>query len=305
MLIVITQLMPSGIVGLIKKKCKEVDYNRHIRGVKVDPEQVDYSKYVAHRSDTTQDVLVVNGLTRQFGGLTAVKDLDMTVRRGTIHTLIGPNGARKTTAVNCITGFDMPTGGQVWFNGRDVTRTPNYQRVKQGMSRTYQHVRMFSTLSVIDNVASGARLDKHYGLLDSIFQTPKKRRLDKETYLEALECLELPGIADKADAMPDDMSSGQQKLMEIGRALMTKPELLLLDEPSLGLAPIIVADVMALLKEIKETGVTIVLVEQMANAALKISDRAYVLETGHIILSGDAETIRNDPMVIKAYLGSI
>lgn len=233
MLIVITQLMPSGIVGLIKKKCKEVDYNRHIRGVKVDPEQVDYSKYVAHRSDTTQDVLVVNGLTRQFGGLTAVKDLDMTVRRGTIHTLIGPNGAGKTTAVNCITGFDMPTGGQVWFNGRDVTRTPNYQRVKQGMSRTYQHVRMFSTLSVIDNVASGARLDKHYGLLDSIFQTPKKRRLDKET------------------------------------------------------------------------GVTIVLVEQMANAALKISDRAYVLETGHIILSGDAETIRNDPMVIKAYLGSI
>ena len=303
MLIVITQLMPSGIVGLVKKKFKEIDYNRYIRVVKVDPEQVDYSKYVAHRANAAEDVLVVKNLTRQFGGLTAVKDLNMTVKRGTIHALIGPNGAGKTTAVNNITGFDTPTSGEVWFNGEEVTHMPNYERVKKGMSRTYQHVRMFRTLSVIDNVASGARLDKHYGLLDSIFQTRKKHRLDRETYVEALECLELLGIAGKANDKPDDMSSGQQKLMEIGRALIAKPDLLLLDEPCAGLTESETAQFAEMMKRIRSTGISILLIEHHMNLVMDVSDWITVIDHGQKIAEGKPQDVANDAIVRTAYLG--
>lgn len=303
MLIVVTQLMPNGIVGIVKKRFKQVDNNRYICGLTVDKANVDYSKYVSHRENAAQDVLVVKGMTRRFGGLTAVGDLSMTVKRGTIHALIGPNGAGKSTTVNNITGFDTPDDGEVWFNGENVTGVPNYQLVKKGMSRTYQHVRMFRTMSVIDNVASGARLDKHYGLLSAIFQTPKKHRLDKETYAEALECLELLGIADKANDRPDDMSSGQQKLMEIGRALIAKPDLLLLDEPCAGLTESETVQFAEMMKKIRSTGISILLIEHHMNLVMDVSDWITVIDHGQKIAEGTPQEVAKSPTVRTAYLG--
>lgn len=303
MLITITQLMPGGVVGLIKRRFKQVDNNRYIRRVTVDVNKVDYSKYVAHREGAIEDVLVVKGLTRKFGGLTAVNNLDMTVKRGTIHALIGPNGAGKTTAVNSITGYDTPDSGEVWFNGSNITGLPNYKLVKKGISRTYQHVRMFRTLSVIDNVASGALLDKRYGLLTSLLQTPKKHRLDRETYIEALECLELLGIAEKVNDKPDDMSAGQQKLMEIGRALIAKPDLLILDEACAGLTESEVAQFAEMMKKIRNTGISILLIEHHMNLVMNVSDWITVIDHGLKIAEGKPEDVAKSPVVRTAYLG--
>lgn len=302
MLIVITQAMPSGIVGIIKSHFKEIDNNRYIRGLPQNTD-IDFSKYVLKRENAAEDVLEVKGLTKKFGGLTALGDLDLTVKRGTIHALIGPNGAGKSTCINNITGNDTPTSGEVWFNGEKVTGMPAYLLVKKGMSRTYQHVRMFRTLSVIDNVASGARLDKHYSLFDALFNTPKKRRLDRAAYVEAQECLELLGIGDKANESPDSMSAGQQKLMEIGRALIAKPDLLLLDEPCAGLTESETAQFADMMKRIRSTGISILLIEHHMSLVMEVSDWITVIDHGQKIAEGRPDQVSADPVVRTAYLG--
>lgn len=302
MLIIITQVMPKGIAGIIKDRFREIENNRYIRGMDINPD-IDFTKYAAAREGAAKDVLVVRGLTKQFGGLTAVGNLDLTVKRGTIHALIGPNGAGKSTAVNSITGIDKPTSGEVWFNGQNITGMQTYALVQKGMARTYQHVRMFGSLSVIDNVATGARLDKHYGLLHALLQTRKKRRLDREAYLAAQECLELLGIGDKSNDPPDSMSAGQQKLMEIGRALIAKPDLLLLDEPCAGLTESETEQFARLMKKIRNTGISILLIEHHMNLVMNVSDWITVIDHGIKIAEGTPEKVSQDPAVRTAYLG--
>ena len=302
MLIVITQAMPKGIVGIIKDRFHQVEDNRYIR--KMDPDkEIDFSKYVGKRRSDCKDVLAVKHLTKRFGGLTAVGDLNLTVERGTIHALIGPNGAGKTTCVNNITGLDKPTSGEIWFNGENVTGLQAYRLVEKGMTRTYQHVRMFGSISVIDNVVSGARLDKFYGLVHALFQTGKKRRLDREAYVEAQECLQLLGIGDKSNDAPDSMSAGQQKLMEIGRALIAKPDLLLLDEPCAGLTESETVQFADMMKKIRSTGISILLIEHHMNLVMEVSDWITVIDHGIKIAEGKPEQVSKDPVVRAAYLG--
>lgn len=302
MLIVITQVMPKGIVGIIRDRFHEVDNNRDIR--KMNPAaEIDFEKYAVTRQNAGKDVLVVKGLTKQFGGLTAVGNLDLAVERGTIHALIGPNGAGKSTCVNNITGLDRPTSGEVWFNGENVTGVQAYGLVKKGMTRTYQHVRMFASMSVIDNVVSGARLDKFYGLFHALFQTGKKRRLDREAYIEAQECLQLLGIGDKSNDAPDSMSAGQQKLMEIGRALIAKPDLLLLDEPCAGLTESETEQFAEMMKKIRSTGISILLIEHHMNLVMDVSDWITVIDHGMKIAEGKPEQVSSNPAVRTAYLG--
>ena len=302
MLIIITQLMPKGIVGIIKDKFREIENNKYIREMDPDAE-IDFSKYAIKNESASEDVLVVKGLTKQYEGLTAVSSLDLTVKRGTIHALIGPNGAGKSTCINNIAGIERPTSGEVWFNGENVTGLETYDLVKKGMTRTYQHVRLFNSMSVIDNVATGARLDKYYGLFHALFQTRKQRRLDSEAYIEAQECLQLLGIGDKSNAEPDSMSAGQQKLMEIGRALIAKPDLLLLDEPCAGLTESETEQFAVMMKKIRNTGISILLIEHHMNLVMNVSDWITVIDHGVKIAEGRPEAVSKEPVVRKAYLG--
>jgi branched-chain amino acid transport system ATP-binding protein len=224
-----------------------------------------------------------------YGKTEVIHGISFDVKPGEIVTIIGANGAGKSTTLNTIVGIQRASRGSIIYKGTDISKTKPQHLVKMGMRLVPEGRQIFPIHTVEENLLLGA------------YSEP-----DKNKVAERMEAMynRFPRLKERYKQWAGTLSGGEQQMLAIGRALMTQPELLLLDEPSLGLAPIIVADVLELLKEISETGVTILLVEQMANSALKISDRAYVLETGRIILSGDSETVRNDPKVIKAYLGS-
>ena len=235
-------------------------------------------------------MLQVNDMYFSYGKTEVIHGISFEVKAGEIVTLIGANGAGKSTTLNTVCGLQHPSRGAILYKGQDISKVSAQNLVRMGMRLVPEGRQIFPTHTVEDNLLLGAYTEKSKASVRASMEEMFDR---------------FPRLRERRKQLGGTLSGGEQQMLAIARALMTKPDLLLLDEPSLGLAPIIVADVMELLKEIKESGVTILLVEQMANAALKISDRAYVLETGHIILSGDAETVRSDPMVIKAYLGSI
>lgn len=234
-------------------------------------------------------MLQVKDLHCSYGKTEVIHGISFDVKQGEIVTLIGANGAGKSTTLNTLCGLQRATQGSIVYKGKDITKTNPQQLVKMGLRLVPEGRQIFPWHTVEENLLLGAyaETDKHKigERLNQMYQR-------------------FPRLKERSRQFGGTLSGGEQQMLAIARALMTQPELLLLDEPSLGLAPIIVADVMALLQEIRAAGVTILLVEQMANAALKISDRAFVIETGHIILSGSSEEVRTDPKVIKAYLGS-
>ncbi|HWQ77615.1 MAG TPA: branched-chain amino acid ABC transporter ATP-binding protein/permease, partial [Anaerovoracaceae bacterium] len=270
LLIVLTQILPGGIVGRVKRHFREIEDNRDIDEVGDRP-PVSFEKYRVD-ADGPENILEVKNLTRRFGGLTAVGNLDLTVKRGTVHSLIGPNGAGKTTTVNMITGIDKPTEGSVAFNGEDITGMEPFLSVKRGIARTYQHVRLFKDMRVIDNVAMGGRIYYTYTLADAIFHSRKKRKEEKETYLEAYDCLNLIGLGEKSNFDPGSLSAGQQKLLEIARALCEKPRLMVLDEPCAGLNETEVAELSEIIKKIKDVGITVLMIEHHMSIVMGISD---------------------------------
>ena len=302
MLIVLVQVMPRGIVGNIKAKFAELEYN--LINETIDQEKkLDFSTYGNYDEDGPEDILVVEGLTKQYGGLTAVGDLSFTVKKGSIHALIGPNGAGKTTTVNNMTGIEMPTSGKVYLNGQLITGKKPYEIAHLGISRTYQHVRLIKSLSVLDNVVMGTRLARNYGLFSAIFHSKKLREVDHENYVEAQECLNLIGLGDKANEMPQNLSAGQQKLLEICRALVVKPKLLILDEPCAGLTESETEQFSVIMQKIKETGISILFIEHHMSIVMGVSDMITVIDHGIKIAEGVPKDIAADPVVRKAYLG--
>ena len=302
MLIVLVQALPKGIVGNIKRLFAELEYN--LIGEKLDKNaEPDFSKYRSGSTDDHEDILVVEGLTKRYGGLTAVGDLSFTVKKGSIHALIGPNGAGKTTAVNNMTGIELPTSGKVYLNGQLITGKKSHEIAHLGISRTYQHVRLINSLSVLDNVAAGTRLARSYGLGTAIFHTKKLRQIDEANYIEAQECLNLIGLGDKANELPQNLSSGQQKLLEICRALVVKPSLLILDEPCAGLTESETEQFSVIMKKIKETGISILFIEHHMSIVMGVSDMITVIDHGVKIAEGPPAEIAENPLVRKAYLG--
>ena len=294
--------MPKGIIGYVKARFAELEYN--LIGEKMSGDkEIDFAKYGNHDQDGPEDILVVEGLTRQYGGLTAVGDLSFKVKKGSIHALIGPNGAGKTTTVNNMTGIDMPTSGKVYLNGTLITGKKSHEIAHLGISRTYQHVRLIKSLSVLDNVVMGTRLARSYGLFDAIFHSKKLKKIDRENYMEAQECLELIGLGDKANEMPQNLSSGQQKLLEICRALVVKPKLLILDEPCAGLTESETEQFSVIMKKIKETGISILFIEHHMSIVMGVSDMITVIDHGVKIAEGVPKDIAENPVVRKAYLG--
>jgi len=238
-------------------------------------------------------VLVVKNLGKQFGGLTAVDDLSFSVREGEILGFIGPNGAGKSTTFNCVTGTYAPTSGTVWYKGDDVTGVPAYEMVKRGMARTFQSFRPLRDRTVVDNVKLGL-------VPDRLFSTAGLRG---ETRQRAVTLCERVGLGDRLEQTPDELPHAGMLRLELGRALATEPDLLLIDEPFAGLSGNEVADISGLLTELRDEGVTLVVIDHNMRGLLKLIDRAIVINFGEKLAEGTPEEIRNDPDVRRAYLG--
>jgi branched-chain amino acid transport system permease protein len=301
LLIVLTQVMPGGIVGKVKNRFRSMEDNRHIENVGDRP-PISFDKYMVD-ADGPENILEVKNLTRRFGGLTAVGNFEIKVKRGTVHSLIGPNGAGKTTTVNMITGIDKPTEGSITLNGEDITGMEPFVSVNRGIARTYQHVRLFKDLRVIDNVAMGGRIYLTYSMADAIFHSRKKKKEEKEAYLEAYDCLKLIGLSDKSNYDPASLSSGQQKLLEIARALCEKPKLMILDEPCAGLNETEIAELSEIIKKIRNVGITVLMIEHHMSIVMGISDYITVIDYGKKIAEGTPAEVSVNPTVRKAYLG--
>ena len=233
-------------------------------------------------------LLEVNDLEVYYGVIRALKGISFQVNEGEIVSLIGANGAGKTTMMQSVVGIIPKRSGTVIFDGQDITKTPCHKIVKLGMTQVPEGRRIFQELSVYDNLLMGAYTVK-----------------DQQQFKEDLEAAfaRFPRLAERRKQIAGTLSGGEQQMLAMSRALMTRPKLLMLDEPSMGLAPILVDQIFEIIKELNEAGTTILLVEQNASKALEISDRAYVLETGCVTLSGTGKELANSPEVQKAYLG--
>ena len=233
------------------------------------------------------DLLKIKNLSFSYGQILALKDINIEVKKGEIVALIGANGAGKTTLLKVLSAIEMHKIGNIIFKGEDISKTNSVVRVKKGIAQVPEGRGLFNILSIEDNLLMGAYL-----------------RDDKEIENDIEFIYELfPVLREKKDHYAGTLSGGQQQMLALGRALMSRPELLLLDEPSMGLAPIIVDDIFEVIENLRKKGTTIFLVEQNAYLALEISDRAYVLENGEIVMSGNSSELIDDKKVKEAYLG--
>jgi len=253
-------------------------------------------------------LLSVSKLTKTFGGLTAVSDVDIEINRGELVGLIGPNGAGKTTVFNLLTGIYPPTSGQIILDRDGKTRQLGGLRPdmisKAGIARTFQNIRLFKELSVLDNVRIAMHQNIHYGLLSGFLHLPSYIREEKRVREESLALLDIFNLASKQEEAASNLPYGEQRRLEIVRALATKPELLLLDEPAAGMNPAETAQLTSTIAQLREQfGLTILLIEHDMSVVMTICERIYVMDYGKLIAHGTPEEIKANPRVIEAYLG--
>ncbi len=250
------------------------------------------------------NLLKAEKVSKVFGGLKAVSNFDMHIDKGELIGLIGPNGAGKTTAFNLLTGVYQPTTGAIEFDGKSVIGLKPFQITQGGIARTFQNIRLFSELSVLDNVKIAYHSHVEYGLVEAVLRVGRYFREEDEIEQKAIDFLKIFKLEHKKDEIAKNLPYGEQRRLEIARALAAKPKLLLLDEPAAGMNPQETQALMEMISWIrKEFGLTILLIEHDMNLVMGICERIYVLEYGSIIAHGTPNEIKNNPQVIKAYLG--
>jgi branched-chain amino acid transport system ATP-binding protein len=248
-------------------------------------------------------MLSLQGVTRRFGGLIAVDAIDLGVAPGGVTAVIGPNGAGKTTLFNMISGFQTPNAGRIVFAGRDITGHPPEAIAAAGLVRTFQLVQLFGNLSVLENIKVGCHLHTAGGLWSALLRTSRMRQAEREVEAQARELLDFVGLDASADAEASALPYGQQRLLEIARALAARPSLLLLDEPAAGLSPDETKRLSAAIRSIAERGTTVLLIEHDMQLVMNTADTVAVLDFGRKIAEGTPAAVRMNPAVVDAYLG--
>jgi len=249
------------------------------------------------------NLLEVQYLNKRFGGLQAVGDVSFAVRQGSIKALIGPNGAGKTTLFNILSGMLAPDSGTIRFSNADIQGLQPYQVAAKGMSRTFQHTRLFTHMTALENMMIGRHIHSKAGFFAGMLSLPWTRKEEKAVRERCIEIMVFLGMADFADTEATSLAYGQQRILELGRALACDPKLLLLDEPAAGLNMRETAEMAKLISRIRDTGVTVLLVEHDMSLVMKISDEIAVLSYGQKIADDNPLAIQKNPEVIKVYLG--
>ncbi|WP_019142801.1 ABC transporter ATP-binding protein [Noviherbaspirillum massiliense] len=248
-------------------------------------------------------MLKIESLTKQFGGLTAVRDVSVSFEKGKINAIIGPNGAGKTTFFNLISGVFLPSSGRITFNGQDVTKLRADEMARLGVSRTFQTTSLFDRATVLDNLIVGHRLRTRSGLLDVLLGTPRLKEEERVCREKAREALDFVGLSHVANRLAGDISQEERKRVAFALALATEPTLVLLDEPAGGVNPEETVGLSKLIRKMVDTGLTVCLIEHKMNMIMNLADKIMVLNYGEKIAEGTPDEIRANPDVIDAYLG--
>ncbi len=296
LLIAAVYAFPTGIIGITRKKFHFL--------TKIEKPEIISDNPLGKKDGSEKDELMtLKDVTMKFGGLYAIKDLNMTIRKGTVHSLIGPNGAGKSTMINVITGLYTPTEGDVYLNGDKITGIDPHKISKAGVGRTFQNAQIFAGMTVLENVMVGRQNMIKHNLINSLLHTKKMRTEDEAVKQKAWELLKFIGLEDYAGEIAYNLAGGQQRMLEIGRALAMEPSLLLLDEPAAGLNEAEINNLSSLIEEIVKHGITVFLIEHHLDFVMDISDTVTVLNFGEKLAEGIPTDIQNNQEVIEAYIG--